>query len=198
MIAGNVNKSPIAAIIGVVTLSGSQPRLKLLNEINIVIGSIIILEITPAIILIKIKSIKEIELKLNTKQNILARIAKNKDNIIVKTKEETILLFNCSDNSNFGEIIPICKFVESLDAKDPKIFPLIPMAPGIITSKPGKVSKKKVIFPKTIPANKSPSAQINKDIKLSLIIELCSVIKSGIEDSEVRIFFFFVFMHITT
>jgi len=158
----------------------------------------IALEIAPAIILINMKSINDIDSKLNIIQKILARIAKNKDNIIVKTKADMILLFNCSDNSNFGEIIPICKFVESLDANDPKIFPLIPIAPGIITSSPGKALRKNVMFPKIIPANKSPNAQINKAIKLSLIIELCSVIKSVIEDSEVRIFFFFVFMHITT
>ena len=92
----------------------------------------------------------------------------------------------------------MCKFVESLDAKDPKIFPLIPIAPGIITSKPGNVSRKKVMFPKIIPANKSPNAQIKSAIKLSFITELCSEMKSGNEDSELRIFFFFVFTHITT
>ena len=49
------------------------------------------------------------------------------------------------------------------------------------------------MFPKTIPANKSPNAQIKSAIKLSLITELCSEMKSGNEDSELRIFFFFVF-----
>ena len=122
--AGNVNRSPNAAMIGLVMLSGSHPCSKLLNETNIVIGSMIALEIAPAIILINMKSINDIDSKLNTIQKILARIAKNKDNIIVKTKADMILLFNCSDNSNFGEIIPICKFVESLDANDPKIFPI--------------------------------------------------------------------------
>ena len=125
-------------------------------------------------------------------------MAKNKDNTKVRTKEEIILLFNCSENSNFGDIIPMCKFVESLDAKDPKIFPLIPIAPGIITSNPGNVSRKKVMFPKIIPANKSPNAQINSAIKLSFITELCSEMNPGNEDSELRIFFFFVFTHITT
>ena len=57
-IAGKVNKSPKAAIIGLVILSGSHPFSKLLNETNIVIGSIIKFEITPAITLINMKSIK--------------------------------------------------------------------------------------------------------------------------------------------
>ena len=125
-------------------------------------------------------------------------MAKNNERINVKTNDEIILLFNCSDNSNLGDIIPICKLVESLEANDPKIFPLIPIAPGIITSKPGNVSRKNVMFPKIIPANKSPNAQIKSAIKLSFITELCSEMKFGNEDSEVRIFFFLVFMHITT
>jgi hypothetical protein len=128
----------------------------------------------------------------------LATIAKNNDKNNVKTKDETILSFNSLENSNFGDIIPICKLVDSLDAKEPKIFPLIPIAPGIITIKPGKVSRKKVMFPKISPANKSPNAQINRAIKLSLIIESCSLKNAGNVDSELRIFFFFVFMHITT
>ena len=61
IIAGNVNKSPNAAIIGLVILSGSQPCSKLLNETNIVIGSIIKLEIIPAIVHIKMKSINSID-----------------------------------------------------------------------------------------------------------------------------------------
>ena len=61
IIAGRVNKSPNAAIIGLVMLSGSQPFWKLLNDTTIVIGSIIIFEIIPAITQINIKSIKDIE-----------------------------------------------------------------------------------------------------------------------------------------
>ena len=49
MIAGNVKKSPTAAMNGVVMLSGSQPPSKLLSEMNIVIGSMIIVEKRPAI-----------------------------------------------------------------------------------------------------------------------------------------------------
>ena len=60
IIAGRVNKSPNAAMIGLVILSGSQPCSKLLNETNIVIGSIIKLEIIPANLQIKIKSTKPI------------------------------------------------------------------------------------------------------------------------------------------
>ena len=47
----------------------------------------------------------------------------------------------------------MCKLVESLDAKEPKIFPLIPIAPGIITSKPGNAFKKSLQDPVgTIPS----------------------------------------------
>ena len=62
IIAGRVNKSPNAAIIGLVMLSGSQPCSKLLNETSMVIGSIIRFEITPAITQIIMKSTKSIEL----------------------------------------------------------------------------------------------------------------------------------------
>ena len=61
IIAGKVNKSPNAAIIGLVILSGSHPCSKLLNETNIVIGSIIKFEIMPAITHINMKSIMFIE-----------------------------------------------------------------------------------------------------------------------------------------
>ncbi len=58
IIAGNVNKSPKAAITGVDILSGSHPFSKLLSDINIVSGSIITLEITPANSEINVKSTK--------------------------------------------------------------------------------------------------------------------------------------------
>ena len=61
MIAGSVNKSPNAAIIGLVMLSGSHPCSKLLNDTNIVIGSIIKFEIIPAITQIRIKSIRPMD-----------------------------------------------------------------------------------------------------------------------------------------
>ena len=170
MIAGKVNKSPNAAIIGLVILSGSQPCSKLLNETNIVIGSIIKLEINPAIVQINIKSIMLIDGEFNKIQNIFATIPKNMDKTRVKTNEEKILLFKSSENLNFGEIKPMCKLVDNLDANDPKIFPLIPIAPGMTTNKPGNVSRKNVILPKIIPAIKSPIAQIQRAIKPSLII----------------------------
>lgn len=91
MIAGNVNKSPNAAMIGLVMLSGSHPCWKLLNETNIVIGSIIRLEITPAITLINIKSIRLIDGWLNIIHNILATMAKNSDKTNVRTNDEKIL-----------------------------------------------------------------------------------------------------------
>ena len=95
----------------------------------------------------------------------------------------------------------MCRLVDSLEANDPKMFPLIPIAPGIITSNPGNASRKKVIFPKITPANKSPMAQISKAIRLSFITELCSDTKSGnVEntDSELRIFFCCSVTNITT
>ena len=66
----------------------------------------------------------------------------------------------------------MCKFVDNLDANEPKIFPLIPIAPGMITSNPGNVSRKKFIFPSTIPAIKSPTAQIKRAINPSFIMKL--------------------------
>lgn len=91
IIAGSVNKSPKAAIIGLVILSGSQPCSKLLNETSIVIGSIIIFEITPAITLIKMKSIRLIEGWLNKIHRILATIPKKRDSTSVKTNDENML-----------------------------------------------------------------------------------------------------------
>ncbi len=173
-IAGNVNKSPTAATNGVVTLSGSQPRSKLLNEMNIVTGSIIAMEIIPAIRLIRIKSTISIDGNPNITQITLAIIAKNKDKNKVNTNEEKILLINSSEWLNLGSIIPICNAVDNLEAKEPKIFPLIPIAPGIRTNNPGKVSRKIFIFPRIMRAIKSPQAQINKAIRLSFKILSCS------------------------
>lgn len=93
--------------------------------------------------------------------------ARKIDNINVNTRDVNTLSLSSFDNSNFGETIPMCKLVESLEANDPKIFPLIPMVPGMITSNPGNAFKKKVMFPNIIPANKSPIAQIISATKLS-------------------------------
>ena len=95
----------------------------------------------------------------------------------------------------------MCRLVDSLDANEPKIFPLIPIAPGIITNSPGNVSRKNVILPKITPAHKSPIAQISNAKRLSLIIELCSLTKSGnVEniDSGLRFFFCCSVTNITT
>ena len=100
--------------------------------------------------------------------------AKNKDNTNVKTKDENMLWFKSSENSNFGDIIPMLRFVDSLEANEPKMFPLIPIAPGIITKSPGNVSRKNVILPKMMPAIKSPTAQIKRAINPSFMIKLCS------------------------
>ena len=121
-IAGNVNKSPTAATNGVVTLSGSQPRSKLLNEMNIVTGSIIAMEIIPAIRLIRIKSTISIDGNPNITQITLAIIAKNKDKNKVNTNEEKILLINSSEWLNLGSIIPICNAVDNQRQKNQKYF----------------------------------------------------------------------------
>ena len=68
----------------------------------------------------------------------------------------------------------MCKLDDSLDANEPNIFPLIPMAPGIITNNPGNVSRKKVILPRITPAHRSPIAQIKRAINPSLMTDLCS------------------------
>lgn len=127
--------------------------------------------------------------------------AKNNDKTSVRTNEENILWFSSSENSNFADIIPMCKLVDNLEAKEPKMFPLIPIAPGIITNSPGNVSRKNVILPRIIPAHKSPTAHIKSAIRLSLMMERCSSTKSGnveITDSGLRIFFCLSFTHITT
>lgn len=64
----------------------------------------------------------------------------------------------------------MCKLVDNREANEPKIFPLIPIAPGIITKSPGKVSRNRVIFPNIIPAIKSPIAQIKSAIRLCFMI----------------------------
>ena len=68
----------------------------------------------------------------------------------------------------------MCKFVDSLEANDPNMFPLIPIAPGMITKSPGNVSRKNVILPKIRPAHRSPIAQIKRAINPSLMTDLCS------------------------
>ena len=64
----------------------------------------------------------------------------------------------------------MCRLLDNLDANDPKIFPLIPIAPGITTNNPGNASRKNVILPKIIPAIKSPTAQIKRAINPSFMI----------------------------
>ena len=115
------------------------------------------------------KSTTDIEGWPSRIQKALAIIAKNIDKTNVSTKDENILWFNCSENSNSGDMIPMCRFVDNLEANEPKMFPLIPIAPGMITKSPGNVSRKKVILPKIIPAIKSPIAQIKRAINPSLM-----------------------------
>ncbi|BBL62164.1 hypothetical protein MarbSA_12040 [Methanobrevibacter arboriphilus] len=57
------------------------------------------------------------------------------------------------------------------------MFPLIPIAPGIITKSPGNAAKKLVIFPIIMPANKSPIAHIKRAINASLNTSFVSLKK---------------------
>ena len=177
MIAGSVNKSPKAAIIGVETLSGSHPCSKLLREINIVTGNITIVEIMPPIIEIRVKSTKPILSKPNIIHTPLAKKAKNIDNIKVRINDDKIFSDNTLERLSSGDNKPICRFVESLDPKAPKIFPLIPIAPGIITNNPGNAIKKSSIFPRKIPAHNPPTAHIKRAVRDSLSTELVSLKK---------------------
>ena len=118
-IAGNVNKSPTAATNGVVTLSGSQPRSKLLNEMNIVTGSIIAMEIIPAIRLIRIKSTISIDGNPNITQITLAIIAKNKD--------KKVYTFSINRKEMEKE--------NQIDEKDDDV---IPISDSVETKKPNK------------------------------------------------------------
>lgn len=177
IIAGNVNKSPNAAIIGVDILSGSHPCSKLLSEINIVKGSIIILEIKPPIIEIKVKSTTLMLSNSNIIHIPLAMKAKNIDNIRVKINEDNIFSDSILERLSSGDNKPMWRFVERREPRAPNIFPLIPIAPGIRTINPGKAVKKNVIFPRKIPANKSPIAHIKRAKSDSLITELVSLKK---------------------
>ena len=94
----------------------------------------------------------------------------------------------------------MCKLVDNLEANDPKMFPLIPIAPGITTKRPGNVSRKNVILPNMTPAIKSPIAHIKRAIKPSSI-ELLWISKNSKKadfDSELRILFCLSFTIITT
>lgn len=177
IIAGKVNKSPNAAIIGVDILSGSHPRSKLLSEINIVRGSIIILEIRPPIIEIKVKSTKLILSNPIIIHIPLAIKAKNIDNNRVKINEDNIFSDNILERLSSGDNKPMWRFVERREPRAPNIFPLIPIAPGIRTNNPGKAVKKNVIFPRKIPAHKPPITDIKRAKSDSLITELVSLKK---------------------
>ena len=177
IIAGKVNKSPNAAIIGVDTLSGFQPCSKLLSEINIVRGNITIVEIKPAIMEIKVKSTKLILSNPNIIHIPLAKKAKNIDNSSVKINEDNIFSDNIFERLSSGDNKPMWRFVERRDPRAPNIFPLIPIAPGIRTKSPGNAVKKELIFPRTIPAHKPPITHIKRAINDSLMTELVSLKK---------------------
>ena len=107
-----------------------------------VIGNIIILEIAPAKTDIRIISIIPIHFKWKIKHINLAKIAKNSDKTIVNINEAERLVLSIGDHLNSGSKVPIWRLVLNLDAKDPNILPLIPIAPGIRTRSPGNKSKK--------------------------------------------------------
>ena len=132
-----MKKSPHAAIKGVVTLSGSQPFSKLLREMNIVIGSITTLEISPARNEINTKSYKLMLGKPKAMQISLATIPSKTDKTMVRIIEEIMFSARMSERLNSGDNVPIWRWVLNLEPKDPNMFPLIPIAPGIITMSPG-------------------------------------------------------------
>lgn len=105
--AGNVKKSPTAAMNGVVILSGSQPPSKLLSEMNIVIGSMMTVDKSPAINEIKTKSYMLMLLKLNKIQITLAMIARRTESTMVKINEATMFSSKNSDLLNSGEMVPM-------------------------------------------------------------------------------------------
>jgi hypothetical protein len=110
-------------------------------------------------------------LKLKRTQIPLATNAKKIDNINVNIIEDIIFSVKILDFFSSGDKIPIWRLEPNLELNAPNIFPLIPIAPGIKTKSPGNVSKKNVIFPKMIPANKSPIAHIKSAVNPSLITE---------------------------
>ena len=107
MIAGKVKKSPTAAMKGVVMLSGSQPPSKLLSEMNIVIGSMIIVDINPAMNEIKTKSKRLMLGKLNIIQITFAIAPSNTERTIVKIIEAVMFSSKRSDLLNSGDIVPM-------------------------------------------------------------------------------------------
>lgn len=177
MIAGNVNKSPKAAITGVDILSGSHPFSKLLSDINIVNGSIITLEITPANSEINVKSTKLMLSNPNIIHIPLAKKAKKIESMIVKISEDNIFSDKILERLNSGDNNPMWRFVANLEPRAPNMFPLIPIAPGMMTRSPGNAAKKLVIFPRIMPANKSPIAHIKRAINASLNTSFVSLKK---------------------
>ena len=107
MIAGNVKKSPTAAMKGVVMLSGSQPPSKLLSEMNMVIGSMIIVDINPAMNEIKTKSKRLMLGKLNIIQITFAIAPSKTERTIVKIIEAVMFSSKRSDLLNSGEMVPM-------------------------------------------------------------------------------------------
>ena len=107
MIAGNVKKSPTAAMKGVVMLSGSQPPSKLLSEMNMVIGSMIIVDINPAMNEIKTKSKRLMLGKLNIIQITFAIAPSKTERTIVKIMEAVMFSSKRSDLLNSGDIVPM-------------------------------------------------------------------------------------------
>ena len=107
IIAGSVKKSPTAAMNGVVILSGSQPPSKLLSEINIVIGSIMIVDTKPAINEIKTKSKMLMLSNPKSMQTPFAITASNMDNTIVKISEAVMFSLKISDLLNSGDNVPM-------------------------------------------------------------------------------------------
>ena len=107
IIAGNVKKSPTAAMNGVVMLSGSQPPSKLLSEMNMVIGSMMTVDINPAINEINTKSNRLMLGKLNIIQISFAIAPSKTERTIVKIMDAVMFSSKRSDLLNSGEMVPM-------------------------------------------------------------------------------------------
>ena len=75
--------------------------------------------------------------KLNTIQITLAIAPSKTERTMVKMMEAVMFSSKRSDLLNSGDMVPMWRCVLNLEPKDPKMFPLIPIAPGMITIRPG-------------------------------------------------------------
>jgi hypothetical protein len=115
-------------------------------------------------------TVKSIILILSNPKRIqkpLAANARKIDIITVRIIAEIMFWFKTGDFFNSGVRIPIWRLEPSLDPNAPNIFPLIPIAPGMRTRRPGSICRVLVIPLKKIPAIKSPIAHMKRAVNVS-------------------------------